>query len=104
MAQQFFNSLNPFKSVLEGFAVHKGNRGEFLALMLLTLARDEVVGPPDEDGCLQQQHRFFELAPFISGYLFTSTPKLEMISLRQRCISTISSNLTIANPLIRNPF
>lgn len=68
MAQQSFDAVNAFKPILEGFAVHKGDRGEFLALLLLTLARDAVVGAPDKDG--HPQRRFFELAPFVSGCLF----------------------------------
>jgi len=36
------------KSVMEGFAISKGNRGEFLVLLLMILARDATVGPPDE--------------------------------------------------------
>ena len=50
MARKSFDPLKSFKSVLEGFAVHKGDRGEFLALLLLTLARDQAVGPPVNDG------------------------------------------------------
>jgi hypothetical protein len=40
MAWKSFDPLKFFKSVLEGLAVHKDHRGEFLALLLLTLAHD----------------------------------------------------------------
>ncbi|KAM6499182.1 hypothetical protein JOM56_004690, partial [Amanita muscaria] len=43
MARESFDPLQSFKSVLEGFAVHDGDRGEFLVLLLLTLARDQAV-------------------------------------------------------------
>jgi hypothetical protein len=33
---------------MEGFSISKGNRGEFLVLLLLILARDAIVGSPDE--------------------------------------------------------
>ncbi len=35
MARKSFGPLESLKSVLEGFSVHKGDRGEFLALLLL---------------------------------------------------------------------
>ncbi|KAF8345534.1 hypothetical protein F5887DRAFT_1074262 [Amanita rubescens] len=50
MAKELFHPLESFKSVVEGFAVHQGNCGKFLALLLLTLACDQAVGPPDEHG------------------------------------------------------
>lgn len=82
MTRQSFNALKSFKSVLEGFAVHKGDRGEFLALLLLTLARDEAVGPPDKDG-RPQQHRFFDFASFISRSLFQAESAEALGKLRE---------------------
>jgi hypothetical protein len=72
MAQKSFDPLKSFKSILEGFAVHKGDRGEFLALLLLTLARDQAVGPPDKNGC--PKRRFFSFASFVYGHLFSKSP------------------------------
>ena len=63
MAKESFRPLESFKSVVEGFAVHQGNRGEFLALLLLTLACDQAVGPPDENG--HPECRFFNFASFV---------------------------------------
>jgi hypothetical protein len=57
MVQKSFDPLKSFKSVLEGFAIHKGDRGELLALLLLTLARDQAVGPPVNNG--RPKCRFF---------------------------------------------
>jgi hypothetical protein len=79
MVRKSFDAVNAFKPIFEGFAVHKGDRGEFLALLLLTLARDSAVGAPDKYG--RPQQRFFKLVPFIYGHLFqkyTASP-LEML-------------------------
>ncbi|KAH9919507.1 uncharacterized protein B0H18DRAFT_937176 [Fomitopsis serialis] len=43
MQQSRFNVPKALRSVLDGFAVDKGERGELLATLLLTLARDEAV-------------------------------------------------------------
>ena len=72
MARESFDPLKAFKSVLEGFAIHKGDRGEFLALLLLTLARDQAVGPPDNSG--RPACRSFDLASFVYGRLFRESP------------------------------
>ncbi|KAF8324798.1 hypothetical protein F5887DRAFT_1022029 [Amanita rubescens] len=73
MSKESFHPLESFKSVVEGFAVHQGDRGEFLALLLLTLARDQAVGPPDEHGHpIHPKHRFFDFASFVCGHLFNS--------------------------------
>ncbi|KAM6495407.1 hypothetical protein JOM56_008113 [Amanita muscaria] len=72
MARESFDPLQSFKSVLEGFAVYKGDRGEFLVLLLLTLARDRAVGPPDHNGC--PERRFFDFASFMYGHLFSESP------------------------------
>lgn len=44
----------------DGFAVHQGDRGESVALLLLTLAR--VVGAPDHGGHPREKCRFFDIA------------------------------------------
>jgi hypothetical protein len=68
MAREFFDPVRAFKSILEGFAVHKGDRGEFLVLLLLTMARDKAVGPPHHKG--HPERRFFKLTSFLYGNLF----------------------------------
>jgi hypothetical protein len=68
MERALFDAPKMFKAVLEGFAVHKGDRGEFVGLLLLILARDKAVGPPGHDG--RPIHRFFNTARFVSGHLF----------------------------------
>ena len=78
MSRKSFKPLEAFKSILEGFAIHQGDRGEFLALLLLTLARDQAVGLPDKQG--HPKCRFFRLSSFLNGNLFSTasadlTPK-----------------------------
>ncbi|KAF8323573.1 hypothetical protein F5887DRAFT_1208074 [Amanita rubescens] len=73
MARESFDPLKSFKSVLEGFPIHKGDRGEFLVLLLLTLARDQAVGPPVGKG-VHPKCRFFNFASFVYGYLFSESP------------------------------
>ena len=68
MARESFDPVRAFKSILEGFAVHKDDRGKFLVLLLLTMARDEAVGPPCHNG--HPERRFFKLASFVYGNLF----------------------------------
>ena len=60
--------MRAFKSILEEFAVHKGDRGELLVLLLLTMARDKAVGLPRHNG--HPECRFFDLASFVYGNLF----------------------------------
>ena len=67
MGRKSFDPVQAFKSILDGFAVHKGDRGEFLVLLLFTMARDEAVGPPR---LKQPNRRFFKLASFVCGNLF----------------------------------
>jgi hypothetical protein len=55
---------------MEGFAVSKGDRGEFLALLLFTLARDEAVGPADALGRPTSGKRWCLLSGFLYGHLF----------------------------------
>ena len=72
MARKSFDPLKSFKSLLEGFAVHEGDRGGFLALLLLTLARDQAVGPLDNNG--RPACRFFSFASVVCGHLFKESP------------------------------
>jgi hypothetical protein len=84
MAQtEFFNAPARFKSVLEGFAVHKGERGEFVTMLLLTLARDAAVGPPGNDG-RPKNSRAFGVGSFISGHLFRKNIEPEYLDLQSK--------------------
>ena len=81
MSWDSFDVLKCFTTVLEGFAIHKGDRGEFLALLLLTLARDKAVGSPNDDG--HPKCRYFKFAPFVYGHLFKSPSAPVLAKLQQ---------------------
>jgi hypothetical protein len=69
MAQPSFNAPKAFKSVLDGFSMKKGERGEFLVMLLFTIARDKVAGPPDERG-IPTNSRLIDVGTFLTGGLF----------------------------------
>ena len=79
MAQALFNVLKAMKSVLEGFSINKGDRGEFLAMLFLIIARDKVVGPPAEHGLLPAGPRIIDVVSFLSGSLFQPVPSLQAL-------------------------
>lgn len=68
-----FDAVEAFKFIHEGFAIHKGDRGEFLTMLLMMLARDKAVGPPTNNG--RPDRRFFHLASFVDGKLFKSSSR-----------------------------
>src|SRR5258708_20741204 len=70
MQRGSLNAPKALKSVMEGFSISKGDRGEFLALLLLILARDATVGSPDELGRSIKGKRWFGLADLLHGQLF----------------------------------
>ena len=45
-----FNAAEMLKSCLDGYAIHKGDRGELLVMLLFILARDRAIGHPDNYG------------------------------------------------------
>jgi hypothetical protein len=55
MQDPAFDPPEALKLILGGFAVHKGDRGELLVMMLLTQARDSAVGPPCQFGKPKQR-------------------------------------------------
>jgi hypothetical protein len=69
MAKTSFNVPKAMKSILEGFAIHKGDHGEFLIMLLFTIACDNAVGPLDQDG-LPTQSRIVDVTPFLTQKLF----------------------------------
>ena len=70
MQKQSFNAPKALKLVMEGFSISKGDRGEFLVLLLLILARDATVGPADEFGRPLKGKRWFGLTDFLCGQVF----------------------------------
>jgi len=69
MKKRTFDAPGAFQTVLNGFAISKGDRGEFLVMLFYTLARDMTVG-----GCLTdgrpRNYRWFKLTSFLCKYLF----------------------------------
>jgi hypothetical protein len=49
MQREDFNAPEALKSILHGFSIHKGDRGELLAMLLVTLARDAAVKEKNDD-------------------------------------------------------
>ena len=70
MQKASFNAPKALKLVMEGFPISKGDRGEFLVLLLLTLARDTTVGAADEFGRPITGRRWFGLTNFLYGQTF----------------------------------
>ena len=70
MQRGSFNTPKALKLVMEDFSILKGDRGEFLVLLLLILARDTTVGPPDEFGRPIEGMRWFGLTDFLYGQAF----------------------------------
>jgi hypothetical protein len=70
MQKRSFNAPRALKSVMEGFSISKGDRGEFLLLLLLILARDSTVGPADDYGQPITRQRWFGLSKFLYGQIF----------------------------------
>jgi hypothetical protein len=70
MQKPSFNAVTALRSVMEGFAISKGDRGECLVLLLFTLARDAAVGPADEFGRPVNEKRWFRLSDFLCGQVF----------------------------------
>jgi hypothetical protein len=73
IASKSIDVPNAMKRVLEGFAINKGLRGEFIAMLLLTMARDVAVGQPGHQ--YQPLSRIFSVGHFINGCLFRSGMK-----------------------------
>jgi hypothetical protein len=70
MRKPSFNVAKALKTVMEDFSISKGDRGEFLVLLLLILARDSTVGDPDELGNPITGKRWFALSDFLHGQVF----------------------------------
>ena len=72
MSTPSFEAADALKSILGGYSVHSGDRGELLVMLLLTITRDKAVGPPNEYGCPQHGARWCSINTFLSN-LFTES-------------------------------
>jgi len=70
MQNESFNAPKALRSVMEGFAISKGDRGEFLVLLLLILARDATVGAANIYGQPEKGSRSLNLTNFLYGQVF----------------------------------
>ena len=77
MIHPSFNVPKVMKSVLEGFSINKGDRGEFLVMLMFTITRDKTVGPPDAHG--SPKSRILNVAEFLSRNFFRKPSSLKDI-------------------------
>jgi len=75
MARTSFNVPKSMKSVLEGFAINKGDRGELLIMLLFTVARDKAVGPPTAQPL--PGSRIIDITSFLAESLFQTNSVLQ---------------------------
>ena len=67
-----FKPATALKGILGGLSVDPGDRGELLAMLLLTIARDIAVGSPDKYGVPQNGFRWCSVKTFLSGLFVES--------------------------------
>jgi hypothetical protein len=75
MSRPAFNIPEVMKSVFEGFSINKGDRGEFLVMLMFTIARDNTVGPPVAHG--SPKSRIMDVPTFLTANLFRRSSDLE---------------------------
>jgi hypothetical protein len=78
MVQTSFNAPKAMKSVLEGFSINKDDCGEFLIMLLFTVACDKAVGPPSTHGS-PTRSQIFDTTSFLAEKLFKSPFKLKTL-------------------------
>ena len=62
-----FNAAEMLKSCLDGYAIHKGDRGELLVMLLFILARDRAIGHPDDYGRPVSRRRWCSVPNFMNA-------------------------------------
>lgn len=72
MSKPNFNAPKALQHVFGGFAVHRGDRGEFVVMLLLTLSRDKAVLSRNPSTA---NHRVFLVNHFLTA-LFTPAKKI----------------------------
>ncbi|THH08631.1 hypothetical protein EW146_g8931 [Bondarzewia mesenterica] len=65
MHRSDFDAPSAMQSILSGFSVNQGDRGELVALLLLILARDAAVAPKDEQSRSNAERRVFSVITFL---------------------------------------
>ena len=62
-----FNAAETLKSCLDGYAIHKGDRGGLLVMLLFILARDRAIGHPDDYGRPVSRRRWCSVPNFMNA-------------------------------------
>ena len=62
-----FKAAETLESCLEGYAIHKGDRGELLVMLLFILARDRAIGHPDNYGRPGSGRRWCSVPKFMNA-------------------------------------
>ncbi|KIL64218.1 hypothetical protein M378DRAFT_628828 [Amanita muscaria Koide BX008] len=62
-----FKAAEMLTSCLDGYVIHKGDRGELLVMLLFTLARDRAVGQPDGYGLPDSGQRWCSVLKFMNA-------------------------------------
>ncbi|THH20899.1 hypothetical protein EW146_g544 [Bondarzewia mesenterica] len=65
MLRKDFDAPKALLSIVNGFAVHQGDRGELVALLLLILARDAAVAKNLGGRSMTAEHRVFSVTTFL---------------------------------------
>ncbi|TFY78104.1 hypothetical protein EWM64_g5908 [Hericium alpestre] len=94
MDHEGFNAAMALRDILSGFAVHQGERGELIALLLMTLARDQVVHNAVARGRDRQRSRVVPVTKFLQC-LFRSGPGHDILSSLPSVVKEDSEDATI---------
>ncbi|KAI9569482.1 hypothetical protein HD554DRAFT_2313539 [Boletus coccyginus] len=83
-----FKPATALKRILGGFSVDRGDRGELLVMLLLTIARDNAVGPPVDFGVPESGLRYCSVRAFLSS-LFVESAWTDAIGDRQPVMEVV---------------
>ncbi|KAI9572000.1 hypothetical protein HD554DRAFT_2186431 [Boletus coccyginus] len=72
MSARRFKPASSLKDMLNGFLVDRGDRGELLVMLMLTIARDIAVGPPTGFGIPRSGFRWCSVKAFLSSLFVES--------------------------------
>jgi len=78
-----FNAAETLMSCLEGYSIHKGDRGELLVMLLFILARDRAIGQSNSYGQPASGKRWCSVSHFMDAlFKFERHPSSDPSSLR----------------------
>ncbi|KAI9464318.1 hypothetical protein HD554DRAFT_2315894 [Boletus coccyginus] len=88
MSTEQFKPATALKTILGGFSVDRGDRGELLVMLLLIIARDIAVGFPNDFGFPRSGFRWCSVKAFLSG-LFVESAWTAAIGDRQSAMEKV---------------